>query len=109
MSRRDRSWPKGDRDVHFRGESEHQTWESRSHTLKEENFNRWEEPPWTWNRTCKNVEIICLNCMNLSFLLGGKMLKHQSFQMSQPPAGTWAEEEPGAARPVVLKIRSMEP
>lgn len=76
MSRRDRSRPKGDCNVHFRGESERQTWKSRSHTLKEENFNRWEGTPGMWNRMCKD-EIICLNCMNLSFLLGANMLKLQ--------------------------------
>lgn len=31
MSRQDRSWPKGDCDVHFRGESERQTWKSEPH------------------------------------------------------------------------------
>lgn len=49
---------------------------SLSHTSKEENFNRWEETPGMWNRMCKD-EIICLNCTNLSFLLGGNMFKLQ--------------------------------
>lgn len=44
VSRQDSSWLKGDCDVHFREESKQQTWRSRSQTLEEGNFNRWERP-----------------------------------------------------------------
>lgn len=106
MSRRDSSWPKGDCDVHSRGECEQQTWGCRSQIWKEENFNRWEGPSRAVEQNMQRYRDN-LKHMNLSFLLGGNdqisTITGRSTSSRHTGRGTAS-----VARPADLKICSLE-